>query len=116
MVRENLVHELSSGNVTAIGLWDDQRLCGVAVWKVFDAARLCKGILVAVANGHRRKGYGRRLKEEMMKSARVAGAVAISSTVDRRNDGMIAINRSVGAVFEALPDDPDNLRCTVALR
>jgi ribosomal protein S18 acetylase RimI-like enzyme len=85
---------------------------------VFDAAPpiLCRGILVAVANAHRRKGHGRRLKQAMIDAARAAGAVAISSTVDRRNHGMIALNRSLGALVERIPDDPDNVRCIVALR
>lgn len=80
----------------------------MAAWQVFDTSSmvLCRSILVAVANGHRRRGYGRRLKEEMKKEARAAGAVAISSVVDRRNHAMIQLNRSVGTVIERVHETP----------
>ena len=118
MVRRDLVGEIASGQVSAVGLWEGDELCGVAAWRIYDADPLilCRGILIAVANSHRRKGYGRQLKEAMKDAARAAGAAAISSLVDQRNRAMIELNKAAGAVVERIVDDPDYVRCIVPLR
>jgi GNAT superfamily N-acetyltransferase len=118
MVQRDLPIQIASERrVSAVGLWDGDELCGVAAWKIFDATQpiLCQGILVAVAHGHRGKGYGRQLMEVMKDAARVAGAEAISFVVDQRNLPMIHLSESVGGDCDEIPDDPDNLLCYIAL-
>ena len=59
------------------------------------------------------KGYGRALKDAVIAEATVAGAVAVSSIVHRKNTAMISLNRQFGAVVEEIPDDRDHCRCLI---
>ena len=115
-IRTDLIDQVESSGVMAVGLFDDGgALRGVAAWRIYDVAPpvLCRGDIVAVAVRDRRKGYGRALKETMIAEARAAGAVAVSSVVHRDNAAMIRLNRSLGAVVEEIPDDPDHCLCVI---
>jgi hypothetical protein len=61
------------------------------------------------------RDMGLTLKRAMMQHAKTAGAVAISSRVDRRNEAMIELNRRVGATIVEDPDDPETFICVVRL-
>jgi GNAT superfamily N-acetyltransferase len=98
-IRKDLVDHIASGDVSALGLFDDEgALCGVAAWRIYDVMPpvLCRSDIVAVAVRKRGKGYGRVLKEAVINDARAAGAVAVSSIVHRDNTAMIALNRRLG--------------------
>jgi GNAT superfamily N-acetyltransferase len=115
-IRKELADQLASGTVSALGLFDqDGALCGAAAWRIYDVMPpvLCRSDIVAVAVRERRKGYGRALKEAVIAEAKVAGAVAVSSIVHRRNTAMISLNRQLGAVVEEIPDDRDHCRCLI---
>lgn len=114
MVRDDLADAIAVSGVEAAGLWVGPQLCGVVAWRIDPASpTLCRGILLAIQNGHRRRGYGRRLKRELIQRTRHAGAVAIVSEVHRDNDPMIQLNASLGAVVERIDGDPDHLRCVI---
>lgn len=51
----------------------------------------------------------------MLEAARAAGAVAVSSIVDRRNVPMMRLNETLGGVVEDMPDDPNHCRCVIPL-
>jgi ribosomal protein S18 acetylase RimI-like enzyme len=114
MVREDLADALAVPGVEALGSWVGPQLCGVVVWRIDGSGPvLCRGILLAVANGHRRRGHGRRLKRELVERARRAGAVAVVSEVHRDNDPMIDLNVSLGAAVDRIDGDPDHLLCVI---
>ena len=61
-IRKDLVDHIASGDVSALGLFDDEgALCGVAAWRIYDVMPpvLCRSDIVAVAVRKRRKGYCR---------------------------------------------------------
>ena len=113
MIRDDLADALGVGVVHGVGLWRDGRLVALAAWRLRDA--VCHCSLVAVANGHRRRGHGRRVKAAVIAAARRAGAVAVVSMVDWGNDPMIELNVALGANVEAVPGDRDYCRCTIPL-
>ena len=117
-IQERLTSYLERGSVSAVGLWDGSKLVGVAVWKV-DASEptVCRCIFVAVAIGHHRHGYGRRLKQAVIDWARERRCLVVVSTVHRDNAGMLALNRTFDAHIEPDPDDGlrQHLLCTIVL-
>lgn len=117
MIRERLAHALRVGDAQAVGLWRDDELLGIAAWRIDpDDPSLCRSILVAVAHGNARRGYGRILKEAVLERARLAGAVVVVSIVHWDNDAMIRLNESLGANVERIPGDQDHCRCIIPLR
>lgn len=115
MVCGQLAAELESGDVSAMGLWAGDVLAGVAAWRVDRTVRMCRAILVAVATGHRRRGYGRILKGAVVDAARSAGAVAVVSSVHWDNDAMIELNVALGGNVEVIPGDRDFCRCVIPI-
>lgn len=116
VVRHDLTDQLLAGRVSAVGLFDENdALCGVASWRIYDVIPpvLCRSDIVAVALRHQRKGYGQMLKEAVMDEAKAAGAVAVSSVVHRDNSAMIHLNRKLGAVVENIQGDLDHCRCII---
>lgn len=115
-IRDDLSDELAEGRISAVGLFEDTRLCGVAVWRIFPGTPiLCRAYTIAVAVGAQRKGYGRELKQAVLEAARLAGAVAVSSIVDRRNIAMLRLNEALGARIEYREDEPDTCYCFITL-
>jgi len=115
-IQERLADELALGAATAVGLWHKGQLCGVAAWKLQDGPPpVCVCALVAVQEGFQRRGFGRRLKNEVVEQARAAGAVAVRSIVHWDNDPMIQLNVSLGASVETLRGGPDYCVCVIPL-
>lgn len=109
MVRD-LPGELAAGKVLGIGLFCGGALRGVAAWRLYPSTPLARSDVVAVTVGHQGKGYGRRLKEGVLTAAYRAGAIALVSLVDRRNETMIRLNKKLGGRMELLEEDDDNCR------
>jgi GNAT superfamily N-acetyltransferase len=115
-IRHDLADQLAAGATSAVGLFDqDGALCGVAAWRIYDVMPplLCRSDVIAVAVRHRRKGYGRALKQAVIDEAKAAGAVAIASIVHRDNASMLALNRQLGATVEDNPEDAEHCRCVI---
>jgi hypothetical protein len=76
-------------------------LLGVAAWSVdpVDPRRWVSSVL-AVRNGVVRKGHGRRLKVEVLRLAREAGAREVVSVVHEKNEAMHQLNVSLGAKIQ----------------
>jgi GNAT superfamily N-acetyltransferase len=119
MVRVHLADALEDGGVDALGLWVDGQLAGLVAWRVEPAGpsgtSICRSIVLAVQNGHVRRGYGRRLKEDMIERAREDGAAAVVSIVHWDNNAMISLNVVLGANVERIDGDPDHCNCVIAL-
>jgi GNAT superfamily N-acetyltransferase len=111
MVRDRLVGELVHGDVDAVGAWRGDDLAGVAVWRINEDR--CTSIVLAVANGHRRRGLGRTLKLTVIAAARDAGASVVVSHVHWDNEPMLLLNRSMGANLERIPGDLDYCLCVL---
>jgi GNAT superfamily N-acetyltransferase len=115
MVRCHLADALDIDGVSALGLWRDEQLCAVVAWRIDSSSGVCRSILLAVRNGHRRRGYGRRLKAELVDRARRSGAVAVVSEVHWDNDPMIELNAQLGANVEQIEGDTDHCLCVIPL-
>jgi predicted N-acetyltransferase YhbS len=115
MVHDHLADALDASDLIALGLWDGAQLCAVVAWRLDQPARICRVALLAVQNGQRRKGLGRRLKEEVVERARQSGALAVVSVVHWENDPMIELNAALGANVERIDGDPDHCLCVIAL-
>jgi GNAT superfamily N-acetyltransferase len=113
MISEHLAGALGHDGLAALGLWDGAHLCAVIAWRIDEPARVCRVALLAVENGYRRNGFGRRLKEEVLGLARRAGAVAVASIVHWDNDPMIELNAALGANVERIDGDPDHCLCVI---
>jgi GNAT superfamily N-acetyltransferase len=116
MVNHHLADALETNGLTALGLWRDGNLCAVAAWRLDVPSRICRVALLAVQSGNRRKGLGRRLKEEVLGRARQSGAIAVVSVVHWDNDPMIELNVQLGANIEQIDDDTDHCLCVIPLQ
>lgn len=97
-INENLVFSLEHGNAEGVGLWERSTLLGLAAWSVHpDDSIIWRCHTVAVRNGRKRHGLGRRLKIEVLDRARRAGARRVESNVHKSNDPMLDLNLSLGA-------------------
>ena len=89
------------------GLWPDgEALAAVIAWHPMDDAGDIHSIVLAVRNGHRRRGYGRILKAAL---ARATGARSITSEVDYDNTPMIELNAAFNCT---IVHSPDRRTCT----
>lgn len=113
MVRVLLPIELARGWSSAVGIWDGDRLCAVAAWRL--EGEVCHSVVLAVALGYRRQGHAMRLKEEVISRARDAGARAVISNVYWDNEPMLALNRRYDASIIQASDDPDHAVCVIVL-
>jgi hypothetical protein len=114
MIREDLAHEIErSEDVVARGLWVDGQLVGVVAWRIDDASHRCQGLVLAVAIGHQRRGYARRLKLLEIEGARRAGARVVVSTVDWDNEAMLQVNASLGANIERIAGNVSQALCVI---
>lgn len=108
------MHRLPVPGVSALGLWLDRRLIGVAAWSSSpDDKRVWRCHVVAVQLGFMRRGYGRYLKGEVVDRARRVGVVAVVSEVHFENVGMERINLEFGATAKRI--DRDWVRYIVAI-
>lgn len=117
LVKERLADSIESGEAQAIGLWDDDSLCGIAAWT--EASRdEWHSSIIAVKLGYVGRGDGGRLKDELIAIARSRGVSAIVSWVHRDNLAMVHINERLGAVIRTDPEDPrrEFLLCTLVIR
>jgi RimJ/RimL family protein N-acetyltransferase len=86
-----------------MGLHLDNTLVAVAAWNILPGDPVVwRSIVVAVAEGHQRRGYGTRLKGLVVEKARTDGAAAITSVVHRDNLAMWRINEQHGAIFDPM--------------
>lgn len=113
MIRSHLADALATDGLAALGLWHDDRLCALVAWRTDDASQLYRVALLAVQNGYRRRGFGRRLKEEVLIAARQAGARAVVSVVHWDNEPMIELNVALGANVERIDGDSDHCLCVI---
>lgn len=115
-IRDGLGDALRLGALSAIGLWRDATLAGIAAWEISSTpTTICHCHLVAVGNGYQRQGLGRMLKEAVLGEATKAGACAVTSFVHWDNQAMIELNHRLGANVEAIPGDVDYCLCTIPL-
>ena len=115
-----MVHDLASemeltDDLEAWGLWVGHELAGIVAWRLQADVGICRSILLAVDRRHRRRGYGRRLKEMELECARGAGARAVVSLVHFENVPVIQLNWSLGGTFSHPAGDPDHFHCIIAL-
>jgi ribosomal protein S18 acetylase RimI-like enzyme len=125
VIREHLADNLAIDAVESVGAWLGGRLVGVAAW--YHEARLtgvpagrysgplCKSVVLAVETGFRRRGIGRRLKQEVLAAARQAGSDAVVSTVHWENEAMIELNVALGGNVERIVGDNDYCLCIIPL-
>ena len=104
-----------SASLVAWGLWSDDELRAIVVWRILEQARLCQGLILAVANGHRRQGHARTLKQLELDEARRAGCRAVISKVHWDNRPMLRLNEALGANVERIDGDRDHAHCIVPL-
>ena len=109
LVRRGLVDELAAGHVRGLGSWDGSRLAAVIAFT--HAGPLWKVVVLATDVQYRHQRQAIRLKRAVLAAARAAGAVAVTSRVDRDNNAMQSLNLKLGGVVEspADPDDPYDL-------
>jgi ribosomal protein S18 acetylase RimI-like enzyme len=112
MVNNRLADELDLGGCQATGLWQELELLGLFAWRL-EFEDTAKSILLAVSYGCRRRGYGQRLKRELIDEARLAGARKIISFVDWDNEKMLRLNRRLGASIRRIPGDENYAECTL---
>jgi ribosomal protein S18 acetylase RimI-like enzyme len=114
-IRESVVVELEAGRVEGLGSWDDDHLVAVITYSRSDWLWLVT--VLATDNRYRRRKQAQRLKLEVLRRAREAGAEAVVSHVHRDNHPMLALNAKLGGVVTPAAD-PDNpyLVCTVPVR
>lgn len=106
VIREQLTSSLVAGEVSGIGGWVGAELVAVSAWATDD--QRWTSVLLAVANGHRKRGYARALKISMLDRARKAGATSVVSFVHRDNEAMCALNESLGGRCTLDPGFPRN--------
>jgi hypothetical protein len=112
LVQVHLIEALRHGDTTAAGGWVDDTLIALAVWVPGANSKEWRCPIIAVREGHLRRGYGRAMKLDMMRRATTCGIRFITSTIHRDNDAMIELNRSLDAKF--VPDrHRDYLACVV---
>ncbi len=110
MVTENLEPCLRlDPNLSAIGGWVDDELVAVAAWVTDGQAPPTWTLAVlAVALGHKKRGYGREMKLEVLGRALGAGVRTVVSVVHEDNSPMHWLNRNLpGGTFERDPVHPE---------
>jgi GNAT superfamily N-acetyltransferase len=117
---EVTVHMLADelGPMTAIqanGVWRRDDLLAVAAWRPVPGHSFCQCLALAVATGHRRRGYGRMLKAKVLDEARQAGCSVVISKVHWGNHAMLELNDALGANIEQIPGDNDYANCIIPL-
>jgi len=114
-IREWVADELASGRVEGIGSWDGGELAALVIFAPHEL--FWKITVLATDSRYRRRKQALRLKAEVMRRARNAGARAIISRVHRDNGPMLALNTKLGGVVDP-PTDEDNpyLVCTVPVQ
>lgn len=110
LVQTLLADEIEAGRIRSSGLWPDgEALAAVIAWRPMDDAGDIHSIVLAVRNGHRRRGYGRILKAALVETARATGARSITSEVDYDNTPMIELNAAFNCT---IVHSPDRRTCT----
>lgn len=114
-IREWVADELESGQVMGIGSWDQDRLAALVIFVPHEL--FWKITVLATDNRYRRRKQALRLKIEVMRRARNAGARAVISRVHRDNLPMLALNKKLAGVIDP-PTDEDNpyVVCTVRVQ
>jgi len=113
MIRDHLEGALALGDVDTVGAWQGTDLVGVAVWRI--RGERCTSVVLAVANGHRRRGLGRSLKLAVIAAARSARANVVVSQVHWDNEPMLFLNRLMGANIERIPGDDEYCLCIIPI-
>jgi ribosomal protein S18 acetylase RimI-like enzyme len=105
-IRTLLGGELERGTVRAVGLLADQELVGLIAWSVGRSDPSSWQVFpLAVAEGRQGRGYGRLLKDHLVRVATAEGIRSIESLVHKDNVAMIKLNRSIGAVIVSDPTE-----------
>ena len=71
--------------------------------------------VLATSSSHRRRGYARRLKHEVLARAQDAGADMAVSIVHEDNAEMLRLNRTLEARIVQDPEDGHYRICTIRL-
>lgn len=98
-IREQVADLLADGRCRCVGRWEGDDLVAFAAW-TSDRRRpeVWVALMVGVRVGFHRKGYGRSVKEELLRfAARADGVEFVRSTVHRDNRAMLRINEALGA-------------------
>lgn len=93
MKKETFASDLKRENYYCYGLWDGDLTAFISYEKVLDEAQV---ISVAVDAEHRRKGYGRKLFEEVLKIAREDGIEVITLEVRSENTAAVKLYEAMG--------------------
>lgn len=118
LVRHQLTQELTSTSVNrALGLFDGSELAAVVAWRMEVALPTVARVLALATDlRFRRRGYARRLKLEVLTSARADGRQIVASQVHRDNTPMLHLNESLGARIHLDTIDEDGyVLCTIPL-
>jgi GNAT superfamily N-acetyltransferase len=110
-----LADELAhSRALQARGAWVGDELVAVVAWQLLPGTSLCQSVMLAVHIAHRRRGYGRTLKNALLGEARRAGCAVVASKVHWDNTPMLQLNKALGANVER-SDDPGYAYCVIPL-
>lgn len=120
MVREHLAAALvySPRPTSGLGIFDGGDLCSLIAWRPSpNDPETWQIPVLATAIGHTRRGYGERLKREVLALARAADppVFAVTSDVQLANTAMLTLNAKLGAVIAIDPSDPDWRVCTIPI-
>lgn len=112
----HLADELAlTESVVARGIWNGDDLLAVVAWRMVPQTPLCQSLVLAVETGHRRRGYGRRLKQIEIEEARRASCTAVISKVHWDNGPMMELNKALGANVERINGDGAYAYCIIPL-
>lgn len=112
----HLADELERSDIlNAWGIWAGEDLLAVVVWRIAPGTPLCQSLILAVQTGHRRRGYGRTLKQLELDEARQAACTAVISKVHWDNGPMMNLNKALGANVERITGDRDYAYCIIPL-
>lgn len=95
-IRTSVPEELAEGRVEALGSWDGDQLAALIVFKPH--SRLWMVTVLGTDHRYRERKQAFRLKREIVRRARDAGAAAVTSHVHRDNAPMAGLNRKLDGV------------------
>jgi hypothetical protein len=116
LIRNNLADSVQAGEVSALALCSDSRICGVTAYVPDLDTGIYQSSILAVQMGYVRRGYGTQLKQAVIDIARQAKAIAVVSDVHYDNDPMINLNVKLGANVVKIPGDLEYRRCVIPLQ
>lgn len=116
-IQSHLIDHLENHpRYAALGGWRNGELVAIATGEPRpEDPAVWTSNLIAVALGHRRRGYGRRMKEELIGVALMAGARVIVSRVAFDNHPMLELNKALGADLKLERPGGRYIVCTISL-